>query len=98
MRTGTPPKRIPPRLAFWALAGVALFLSHDAIFLVQIGPGEGLARALREASHGYWESASLILALIGLGAAFGAWLRLSRLRRRAAHLGATLRHRAPNAR
>ncbi len=32
--------RIPTRLAFWALAAVALFLSHGAIFFVQIGPGE----------------------------------------------------------
>ena len=98
MRTGTLPARIPPRLAFWALAGVALFLSHDAIVLVQVGPGEGLARALREASHGYWASASLVLAVIGLGTAFGAWLRLGTLRRRAAHLGATLHRRASNAR
>lgn len=98
MRTGPLPAPIPPRLAFWALAGVALFLSHDAIFLVQVGPGEGLARALREAAHRYWDWASLVLALIGLGTALGAWLHLTRLQRRASHLGATLHHGPPSAR
>jgi hypothetical protein len=92
MRIGALPARIPPRLAFWALAGVALFLSHDTIFLVQVGPGEALARTLREAAHGYWEWASLVLAFVGLGAAFGAWLRLRSLRRRAARLGAAAHH------
>jgi hypothetical protein len=98
MRIGALSARIPPRLAFWALAGVALFLSHDAIFLVQIGPGEALARTLREAAHGYWEWASLGLALVGLAAAFGAWLRLRSLHRRAARLGAAPQHRASRAR
>ena len=31
--------RIPTRLAFWALVAVALFVSHDTIFFVQIGAG-----------------------------------------------------------
>lgn len=80
--------RIPPRLSFWALAAVALLLSHDAIFLAQTGPGESLARALRDAGHGYWGVASAALAVIGLAVAIGAWIRLRRLRRRAAELGA----------
>lgn len=88
MRIGALVTRIPPRLAFWAVAGGALFLSHDAIFLVQVGPGEALARTLREAAHGYWEWASLVLALTALGTALGAWLRIRGLRRRAAQLGA----------
>lgn len=88
MRIGATLARIPPGLAFWALAGVALFLSHDAIILVQIGPGESLSRALREAGHGYWGFASLALAVIGLAVAAGAWIRLRRLRQRAFLLGA----------
>ena len=31
---------IPRPFAFYALAGVGLFVSHDAIFLVQLGPGD----------------------------------------------------------
>jgi hypothetical protein len=88
MRIGAALERIPPRLAFWAMAGVALFVSHDAIFLVQLGPGESLTRALREAGHDYWAPASLALAIIGLAAAAGVWVRLLALRRRAAALGA----------
>lgn len=82
-------ERFPRRVAFWALAGVALLVSHDAIFLVQVGPGESLVRALRGAGHGYWLTASVALATIGLAAAAAAWLRLRGLRRRAAELGAT---------
>ena len=88
MRIGASLARIPPWLAFWALAGVALFLSHDAVFAAQIGPGESLTRALREAGHDYWGLASLLLALIGLVLGIGAWARLHRLRRRAADIGA----------
>ncbi len=89
MRIGALIARIPPRLAFWALAGVALLVSHDAVFLVQVGPGESLVRTLRQAGHDYWGTASLALAVIGLLAAAAASLRLRALRRRAATLGAT---------
>lgn len=88
MRIGATLARIPPRVAFWALAGVALFLSHDAIFAVQIGPGESLARTLREGGHDYWGLASLALALIGLAVAVGAWARVHRLHQRAAQMDA----------
>ena len=43
---------------------------------------------LREAGHGYWGLASLLLAVIGLVFGIGAWARLRRLRRRAADIGA----------
>ncbi len=86
------PKRTRARIAFWALAGVALLISHDAIWLTQVGPGEGLATALRGAGHGYWGLASLVLAVIGLSAAAGVGVRLWLLRRRAAGLNA---HSAP---
>ena len=88
MRIAATLARVPPRVAFWAMAGVALFLSHDAVFLVQVGPGDGLSRALRDAGHDYWGAASLILALVGLAVGAGAILRLRLLRRRVALLRA----------
>jgi hypothetical protein len=77
-----------PRIAFWALAALALLISHDATFLVQVGPGEALARALREAGHGYWGAASAVLLLIGLVAGARIGIRLFQLRRRASALDA----------
>lgn len=77
-----------PRVAFWALAAVALLVSHDATFLVQVGPGAALARALREAGHGYWGVASVVLLLVGLAAGAGMAIRLLALRRRAHDLAA----------
>ncbi len=76
------------RLAFWALAGLALFVAHDAIYLVQIGPGEALAATLRTAGHGYWGLASLVLTAVALVAGASICLRMRRLRRRASGLGA----------
>jgi hypothetical protein len=86
MRIGATLGRVPAPIAFWAVAGVSLFLSHDAVFLVQIGPGDELTRALRGAGHDYWGAASLILALIGLAVGAAAILRLRSLRRRIALL------------
>jgi hypothetical protein len=74
-------RRLPPRLAFWALAGVALLISHDAIWLAQIGPGEALTSALRHGGHEYWAAASSTLTGIGVAAAAWAAIRLIRLRR-----------------
>lgn len=87
MRIRTLGVRIPDRVAFWALTGVALLLSHDAIFLIQLGPGESLARILRAAGHDYWGVASLALVTLGVAAATRAALRIHALRRRAATLG-----------
>jgi hypothetical protein len=75
-------------IAFWAMAGVALLVSHDAIFLAQLGPGQGLARVLREAGHGYWGAASSALAVLGLTALAATLVRLTALRRSARALGA----------
>jgi hypothetical protein len=80
--------RIRGPIAFWALAGLALLLSHDAVFLVQLGPGEGLVRALRGAGHDYWGAASTLLGGVGLLAALAMGIRLRRLRRQASDLGA----------
>ena len=80
--------RVRGPVAFWALAGIALLVSHDAVFLAQVGPGNELARAFREAGHEYWGIASLVLAAIGVGALGASLLRLRSLRRSIATLGA----------
>ena len=81
--------RVPRLLAFWVLAGIGLLVSHDLVYLVQTGPGEPLARALRGTSHEYWGGASLALIVLGVAVAAGTWLRLRSLRRRADDLGVT---------
>ena len=73
-------------IAFWALAGIALLVSHDAIFFVQYGPGESLTAALREAGHAYWTVASLGVAVIGALVAASVAFRVLHLRRRARRL------------
>ncbi|MGH2427501.1 MAG: hypothetical protein ACRDGV_01250 [Candidatus Limnocylindria bacterium] len=88
MKLTAAPKHGRARVAFWALAGVALLVSHDLVWLAQIGPGEELIRTLRHAGHGYWGLASMALALIGLGVAIGVVLRVRSLRRRADELQA----------
>jgi hypothetical protein len=84
----SPIARIPRRLAFWAAAATALLVSHDAVFLIQLGPGEALVRALREAGHAYWGAASLGIALLAIAGGIVAGARVSSLRRRARALGA----------
>jgi len=76
------------RLAFWALAGLALFVAHDAVFLAQIGPGQALVAELRTAGHGYWTSASILLIAVSVVAGLWTWRRVRRLRGRAASLDA----------
>lgn len=76
-------------VAFWALAGVALLASHDTVFAVQAGPGQGLTDALRAAGHAYWGLASAVIAAIGIVAGLLAITRVRRLRRRASDLNAT---------
>lgn len=80
---------MPGRIAFWALAGAVLVVSHDVIFVVQLGPGEELVRALRHAAHDYWGTASVALAVAGVAGAIAFALRIRELRRRAAALGAS---------
>ena len=80
--------RLPRRLVFWALAGVSLLVAHDAVFLVQLGPGEPLARALRGGGHGYWEAASTVLLAVGVLAALAVGIRLAILLRHARSLAA----------
>ena len=76
------------RLAFWALAGLALLVAHDATYLLQVGPGEAVVAALRTAGHGYWGAASIVLATIAIVAGAWTWLGMRRLEKRARELAA----------
>ena len=89
MRDPAPSSSSRGSFVFWALAGVALLVSHDAILLAQVGPGQSLTRALREAGHDYWGIASLLLAIVGLAALAATLVRLRSLRRTAEKLGAS---------
>lgn len=80
------------------MAGLALLLSHDAVFLAHVGPGEELTRRLREAGHDYWGWASLLLAVVGFGAGAVSVVRLRSLRRHAAQLPAAPTEPPPAAR
>jgi hypothetical protein len=88
----TIPPAVRNRLAFWALAGLALFVAHDAVFLAQIGPGQRLVAELRTAGHGYWTSASLLLIAVSVVAGVSTWLRVRHLRQQASTLGAATAH------
>lgn len=83
-----PPRRLRSRIAFWILAAVALLASHDAVFLVQLGPGEGLVRALRSGGHDYWGTTSLVLVAVGMVAGTASFVRLAVLRHQARGLSA----------
>jgi hypothetical protein len=82
--------RFSPRVVFWALAAFTLLVSHDAVWLVQLGPGEHLASALRTEEHGYWAVASVaILGVVAL-AALATVTRAIGLARRARQLDAAV--------
>src|SRR5688500_6385175 len=83
MRLRALPTALRGTICFWALAGLALLVSHDAVFAAQMGPGEALTRTLRTAGHDYWGLATIGLAGIGATAALWAVVRLLQLRRRA---------------
>jgi hypothetical protein len=82
------PIRLSPSLTFWALAVVTLLLSHDAVWLAQVGPGAQLTGVLRQAGHGYWGLASAVLLLVGALALTGTAWRVIALRRQARAIGA----------
>jgi hypothetical protein len=90
--------RLRGRTAFWALAALALFVAHDAIYFVQVGPGEALATALRTAGHGYWGWASIGIVVVAFVVAVSVWLRIRHLQQRASALGATRASAGPFAR
>jgi hypothetical protein len=70
-------------LTFGILAAATLLASHDVVWLVQLGPGEELARALRTAGHDYWGAASVAIAVLAVLAALGVWRHLLLLSSRA---------------
>jgi hypothetical protein len=62
------------------LALLALFVSHDAIYVAQFGAGNGYAAAMSAGGHdGYYVPASLIVAVAAIVAASVALIRLGRL-------------------
>jgi hypothetical protein len=73
-------------VAFWLVAAACLLASHDLIYLVQLGPGRGLADALRDAGHGYLPMLSAIIAGCAAALVARTALRLHRLARRAREL------------
>lgn len=75
--------RVARRASFWLAAGLCLLISHDAIFLVQHGPGQSVVAALRQGGHAYWGLASAVLLVGGALAAAGWIWRLRALRSRA---------------
>ena|SRR6188508_265126 len=82
-----PGGRLRAAISFWALAGIALLVSHDAIFAIQAGPGEALTDALRDSGHDYWGIASALIAAIALILGLLAVSRVRRLRQRAFDVG-----------
>jgi hypothetical protein len=84
------PNRITPRVAFWALAALTLLVSHDLVWLVQLGPGESLTTALRTDDHGYWTWLSLAILALATVAALGVATRAIGLVRRVRRLDATV--------
>lgn len=64
---------------FGLLAAACLLVGHNAVYLVELGPGEGLAQELRHAGHGYWPVASLLLGAAGLLLALTVLRRLLHL-------------------
>jgi len=87
MRSLAPRGHLRAAVSFWALAGVALLVSHDAVFAIQAGLGQSLTDALRDAGHDYWGVASALISAIGILAALRASARVVALRRRARDLG-----------
>jgi cytochrome b561 len=69
---------------FGLLAAACLLVGHNAVYLVELGPGERMAQELRHAGHAYWPIASLLLAA-------GAVLLALMVLRRLLHLTDTAR-------
>lgn len=46
---------------FGLLAAASLLVGHNAVYVVELGPGERVAQELRQAGHAYWPIASLVL-------------------------------------
>ena len=75
--------RVSRTASFWLAAGVGLLVSHDAVFLVQVGTGKALADVLTDAGHGhaYWANASVLVLAGGTVVAALWFVRMAILRR-----------------
>ncbi|HEX2221499.1 MAG TPA: hypothetical protein VHK06_03150 [Candidatus Limnocylindria bacterium] len=92
VRDGSPGRaELARRLTFWVAAGLALLAGHDAVSLVQLGPGRTLAEQLRTAGHAYWPVATWLLLLAAAAAALWWAARLAHLRRLAGPASAVVR-------
>jgi hypothetical protein len=74
-----------PRLRNAVLILFALFVAHDAIYVVQFGVGARFATAMTVRGHdGYWAPVSLIIGLAAAATFLAALAVISRLERQAA--------------
>lgn len=71
------------RVSFWLAAAASLLMTHDGIYLSELGAGRQLVEALRTAGHGYWPLASAVLFGCGLAVAIVWAVRLAWLARTA---------------
>lgn len=73
--------RLLGRARFGLLALVAVWLAHDAVFVVEHGIGAGLARAMRDGGHdAYWPAFSIVAIVAATVLGLRAVVRLGRLR------------------
>lgn len=80
--------RFWPRLRLVLLLVVASFIAHDAVYLVQFGPGEAFAQAMTAGGHdGYWLTFAVTVALALILLLAAATLAITRLTRLARRLG-----------
>ena len=84
-----PRSRLPSLAVLGALVLAALALSHELIYLIAHGIGEGYAQAMREGGHDrYWTSFLLVVAVVTTALAVVTVTQWRRLRRLAAAMRA----------
>ncbi len=72
--------RLLGRTRFGLLALVAVWLAHDAVFVVEHGIGAGLATAMRDGGHdAYWPAFSIVAIVTATVLGLRAVVRLGRL-------------------
>ena len=73
VRTSTRSVHAWRRIRFALLVLAALFVVHDAVYLVHFGPGEGMATAMaNHGHHAYWEPFTYLAVLAAGVLAFAA--------------------------
>ena len=72
--------RLLGRARFGLLALIAVWLAHDAVFVVEHGIGAGLATAMRDGGHdAYWPAFSIVAIVAATVLGLRAVVRLGRL-------------------